>query len=158
MITMADLERTYTIPLRRDFIKKPMHERTKRAVSEIRRFISKHMKAEDVKLGKHLNEHLWSHGIKNPPGKVKVKAVRDGNSVTVELEGFDYKVEEIQKQKAEGPKTLKEKIAASIGPKEGEKKAPEQKAAEKKEETPTETPAKEEPKGAKPPKAKRRKG
>ena len=127
-------ERTYTIPLRRDFVKVPRYYRAKRAVNYVKSYISKHMKVEDVKIGRMLNQEIWSDGIKNPPGKVKVKATRDGNTVKVELEGHAYKVEKIQTEKTEAPSTLKDKLAAKMGVDKEEEKKPEEKEAGKKEE------------------------
>jgi len=133
---MAKLERTYTIPLRRDFAKVPKYKRSKRAIKHIKDFIVKHMKTEDVKLGKSLNEKVWMHGIKNPPGKVTVKAIKNEDVVTVELEGIDYKVEKVQTKKEE-PKTLKDKIEAKLDKKEvkaDKKEKPTEKKAKVKEE------------------------
>lgn len=140
---MAKLERSYVIPLRKGFVKVPKYYRSKRAINQIKDFISKHMKSEDIKIGKELNEYVWKHGIKNPPGKVKVKAIKDGNTVTVELEGFEYKVEKIQTEKTEKPSSLKEKLASKLKVDEQEKQEPEKEApSEKEPEKPAEAPAK----------------
>jgi len=71
------LERTYTIPLRKNFRKAPNYKRTKRSVKTIRDYLQKHMKCENVKLGKYLNLELWKDGRKNPPAKIQVKAIKD---------------------------------------------------------------------------------
>ncbi|MBI4159005.1 50S ribosomal protein L31e [Candidatus Woesearchaeota archaeon] len=71
------LERIYTIPLRREFMKAPNYRKTKRSVSAVREFLQKHMKCEEVKIGKYLNLELWKHGRKNPPPKIQVKAIKD---------------------------------------------------------------------------------
>ena len=82
------LERTYNVPLRREFLKAPKWNRTKKAVSAVKKFISKHMKSDDVRLGKYLNLELWKHGIKNPPHHVKVECKKDDKDVTrVEIVG-----------------------------------------------------------------------
>lgn len=114
---MAKIERTYTIPLRANFVKVPKYLRSKRAINHIKAFIVRHLKVEEenIRLGRNLNETVWQHGIKNPPGKVKVKAIKDGDKVTVELEGFDYKIEKVQTEKAEAPSTLKDKLAEKMG-------------------------------------------
>lgn len=70
-------ERIYTIPLRREFLKAPKYKRSKRAISAIRNFLIRHMKAEEVKIGKYLNLEIFKHGRKNPPPRIKVKAVKD---------------------------------------------------------------------------------
>lgn len=116
-----NLERVYTIPLRSDFIKVPRYYRAKRAINNIKRHIMKHMKTEDVRIGNVLNEHVWSRGITNPPGKVTVKAIKQEDYVTVELEGHAYKVQQVQTEKTDKPSSFKDKLAAKLNqPKEGE--------------------------------------
>ena len=98
--TEKTLERTYNVPLRREYLKAPRWQRTKKAVTALRQFLAKHMKAEEVKLSKELNEEMWKHGIKNPPHQIKVKAVKDDKGV-VKAELFG----------AEKPASKKEKKA-----------------------------------------------
>ena len=115
------LERVYNIPLRKDFLKVPLYKRTKRAISSLRDFVKRHMKAEDVKIGKYLNLELWKHGIKNPPHHVKVKCSKDDKGVVIaELEGAPAEKKE---------ETKKRKKPAKI------EETPEKKAEEKLEET-----------------------
>lgn len=114
MIPMAKTEQTYTIPLRRSFVKVPKYLRAKRAIATIKNYIVKHTHVEDVKLGNKLNELIWENGIKNPPGKVTVKAILDGTTVKVELEGHDYKVQKVQTEKTEQPTSLPAKLAANL--------------------------------------------
>ena len=71
------LERIYTIPLRKEFSRAPNYKRTKRSVRTIREFLQKHMKCDNVKLGKYLNLELWKNGRKNPPPRIQVKAIKD---------------------------------------------------------------------------------
>lgn len=70
-------ERIYTIPLRKEFNKTVEFNRAKKAVSATREFLQKHMKSNNVKLGKYLNEYLLSRGRKNPPLKVQVKVWKE---------------------------------------------------------------------------------
>ncbi len=133
------LERTYTIPLRSDFVRVPRYYRAKRAINRIKNYISKHMKSEDVRIGSVLNEHVWARGIKNPPGKVTVKAIREADFVTVELEGHVYKVQSVQTEKTEAPTSFKDKLAAKLQKKddsddkgEEESKAPVKESTSKK--------------------------
>ena len=74
---MAELERNYNIPLRREFLKVPKYKRSKKAITAIREFITKHMKATSVLISEELNKHVWKDGIKNPPHHVKITAVKD---------------------------------------------------------------------------------
>ncbi len=109
-------ERTYTIPLRKAILKVPRYKRAKRAMSEIRIFLKRHLKVETVKIGQHLNIYMWRHGIKNPPTKVKVNAIVDEEGVGwTELFGKpvlppteEEIKEEKKKEKAEAKKEEKE--------------------------------------------------
>ena len=47
----------------------------------------KHMKTENVVIGKYLNQEIWKNGPKNPPAKVSVKVVKEEDKVRVELVG-----------------------------------------------------------------------
>lgn len=145
-------EMTYTIPLREDFVKVPKHRRAKRAISKIKSYITRHMKSEDVKIGKVLNEKIWANGIKNPPGKVTVKAKRVEDSVTVELEGHEYNSEAVQTKKEE-PKTLKDKLKAKMGNAPGKKPEKEEKPKTPKAKEEKKPEAKPEVKPAEKPKA-----
>ena len=78
---MAVLERVYTIPLRKWVQKAPRYRGAKRAVAAVRKFLQKHMKSEEVKLGKFLNLELWKHGIRNPPPRIRVTVVKDEKGI-----------------------------------------------------------------------------
>ena len=39
--------------------------------------MKRHMKVEDVKIGRELNEHIWARGGKIVPSKVKIRAVKE---------------------------------------------------------------------------------
>ncbi len=84
MIFMAT-EKVYTIPLRRDYAKKPLWRRSNRALSFIRSFISKHTKNDNVKIATSVNEKVWERGRNFPPKNIKVKALEDKGSIKVEL-------------------------------------------------------------------------
>lgn len=79
----VDLERVYTIPLR-NATYASRRLRAKKAVAVVRKFLLRHMKAKQVKIGKNLNEHIWARGITKFPPRVKVKASRAGGVVTAE--------------------------------------------------------------------------
>ena len=110
------IERTYNVPLRREYLKVANWKRTKKAVSALRQFLAKHMKSEEVKLGKELNEHLWKHGIKNPPHHVKVNVSKDEKGV-VKAELFGVKKKEVKEEKKETKKDVK-KVEEKIDSKE----------------------------------------
>lgn len=74
--------------MRREYQKVPRWRRTKKAVKALKEFLQKHMKSEDVKLSKDLNEEIWKHGIRNPPHHVKVTVTKDDKGVvTADLFG-----------------------------------------------------------------------
>ena len=86
---MAETEHVYTIPLR-SVKSVPRWRRTNRAMSEVRDYLSKHMKtpAENVKIDKSLNEALWARGDEKPPQKIRVRAVKfDDGGVEAEFAG-----------------------------------------------------------------------
>lgn len=105
------IERTYTIPLRRAFLKAPRYKRAKRAVSEIKYFLEKHMKVapENLRIGKYINLEIWKHGIKNPPSRLRINVKKDDKGiVTAELVGAPVEAKkEVKKKEAkkETPKT-----------------------------------------------------
>jgi len=110
------LERSYNVPLRREWLKVAKHKRSKRAVGALRAFLEKHMKSDNVKLGSHVNEHIWERGIKNPPHHVKVNVTKDEEgAVKAELEGFEFKEAVKSKKTEEKPKGLKGKLQDVMG-------------------------------------------
>ena len=67
------MERTYTIPLRKEMAKVPKYKHTSKAVKTVRKFLQRHMKNENVKLGRHLNMELHKNGRKNTPPRIQVR-------------------------------------------------------------------------------------
>ena len=128
---MAITERTYNIPLRKGFSKVSIFKKTNRAVSEVKKFISKHMKSDNVKIGKTLNEELWAKGIKNPPHHVKVTVVKDDSGKVI-VDKFGVKIDlgakKAKKAKAETPM---EKLKEAMSEKKAEKVAKPSKTEEK---------------------------
>ncbi len=123
---MAQLERKYIIPLRKEWLKVPIYKRTKKSIRAVREFLEQHMKTEDVRIGRYLNEAIWARGMKRPPHKVDViaKKVEDkeNNYVTVELSNAPK--EEPKKETSKKSK-ITDKIKEAM-------KAPEDKEANKK--------------------------
>lgn len=101
------LERTYTIPLRREFQKVPGWRKTPKAVRATKQFLVKHMKSDNVKLGSALNQKLWQHGIRNPPHHVKVSVTKDDKG-EVKAELFGVKIKELSKEEIK-KKEMREK-------------------------------------------------
>jgi large subunit ribosomal protein L31e len=105
--TIVKDERVYVIPLRRRWLKVVKYQRGKKAVKAVREFIIKHMKSNDVKIGKYLNETLWERGIRKPPHKVKVRTWKEDDVVKVEL--IDAPIEEKKMEVKEDKKKVEEK-------------------------------------------------
>ena len=131
------LERVYNVPLRKEFQKVANWRRTEKAVTALRQFISKHMKSDNVILGKYVNQQLWKNGIKNPPHHVKINASKDEKGrVSVELVDLPSKAKrELEEQKKVDKK--KEGKEAEKKKEEDAKKAIE--AKKKEEKKPVET-------------------
>lgn len=99
------MERTYNIPLRKEYLKAPKYRRAKKAINAARAFLVRHMKSKDIKLGDELNKNIWSCGIKNPPHHIKVTAVKyDDGTVKAELAGFPVEKLKIEKPSKEAAK------------------------------------------------------
>jgi ribosomal protein L31E len=126
------IERTYTVPLRPGFRNAPAYYRTNKAMRTLRLFLARHMKVKDekIKVGQHLNELIWKHGIKNPPARVTIHVIKnDEGIVMAELEGKSFKEAVRPAAKSEEPQGLKERLQAAVG-KKGEGKADEKAAGE----------------------------
>ena len=116
---MAKLERIYTIPLGNAF-DAPRNKRVPKAVKLLKAFVSKHMKAdgETVSISEALNKYLWRGSIQKPPRKIKIRVIKEADTIKAYL--HDEKIEEKKKEepKKEEKKTEEKKPAA----KEPEKK------------------------------------
>lgn len=102
-------ERTYTIPLRREFQKTTRFKKAKKAVTAVKEFTLKHAKAKEVKVGRYLNEAIWANGIKYPPARVKVRITKENDIATVEL--IDAPIVE---KKTTEKKKIKEEVKAEV--------------------------------------------
>jgi large subunit ribosomal protein L31e len=70
-------EKIYTIPVgRRGYVTDRGH-RAPRAVRDVRAYVSRHMKADEVAMSNEINAALWAGGINKPPRKITVRAVKD---------------------------------------------------------------------------------
>jgi len=145
------IEKEYIIPLREKCRITPRYKKTPKAIRTIKEFLARHMKIYDrdlkkIKLDKYLNEFLWARGIKNPPNKIKVKAIKEGDLVKVELfempEKMKFKKARREKllEKAEGKQKKKEKTKETA---EEQKISEEKKVEEKEKAKATETAIKE---------------
>ena len=123
-------ERAYTIPLRVVYNRAARKERAKRAMKHIREFIARHMHAdpENVKIHTSVNEIVWQRGIEKPPRKIKVVAVKDGETVWVYTPEVRAEIAKAEKKRKRAAK----KKAAEEKKEEKEEKAEEKKESKKK--------------------------
>lgn len=80
-----ELTRTYVVPLGVAF-EAPPYRRAKKALTIIKEFATRHMKATQVKVDTRVNELVWARGIKRPPRRITLEMERDEDGVvTVRL-------------------------------------------------------------------------
>lgn len=122
-------EREYIIPLRKKFQLAARYKKTPKAVKSVKEFLARHMQIRDrdlkkIKIDKFLNEILWFRGIRNPPHKVRVRAVKEGDLVRVyavdlpkklefKKKRFDKRTQEA-KEAIEKKKTMMQKAKESM--------------------------------------------
>jgi len=70
-------EKVYTIPLRHVWVVTPRGKRAPRSVRDVRDYVARHMKADEVAISNEINSELWARSINKPPRKVTVRAVKD---------------------------------------------------------------------------------
>ncbi len=108
------IERTYNVPLRKEYRKAPRWKRTPKAVKALKQFLEKHMKSDNVNLDGSVNTQLWKHGMKNPPHHIKVTVTKDEEGV-VNASLFGAKKEKTKvtkKDQKEAKKSPKKEVAA----------------------------------------------
>ena len=134
------LEREYVIPLRDRWKKVPRYKRANKAIKTIKEFLVRHMKIYDrnlnkIKIDRYLNEVVWFRGIKKPPIKIKVKAVKEGDVVKAELfevpEKLKFKKLREEKREQKAMEVIDKKKA--IKKTEEEEKVKEERKIEEKE-------------------------
>ena len=125
------LEREYVVPLRRGWIKVPEYGRVKKAVKTLKEFMVRNMKIYDrdlrkVRVNILLNNELMFRGIRHPPAKIRVKAVKyDDGTVEVKLvnlpKHIEFEVAREARMKLESMKNSEKKEKADEAPKEEKK-------------------------------------
>jgi large subunit ribosomal protein L31e len=70
-------EKIYTIPLRHVWAVTPRGKRAPRAVRDVRNYVARHMKSDEVAVSNEINSQIWGRSINKPPRKVTVRAVKD---------------------------------------------------------------------------------
>ena len=70
-------EKVYTISLRHAWVVTPRGKRAPRAVRDVRNYVARHMKSDEVAISNEINSQIWGRSINKPPRKVTVRAVKD---------------------------------------------------------------------------------
>lgn len=78
--TKSELERIYTIPLR-GVKMGTRSKRADRAVREVRAFLTRHMKSDQIWLDNEVNQALWSRGKFHIRSRIRVRATRFADGV-----------------------------------------------------------------------------
>jgi large subunit ribosomal protein L31e len=113
-VDVAVLEREYIVPLRKEWSKVQEYKRATKAVKALKQFIAKHMKIYDrdtrkVKVNILLNNEIRFRGMRKPPARIKVKAIKYESGIVqvklVELpKHIEFQVAREAKKKAESMK------------------------------------------------------
>jgi large subunit ribosomal protein L31e len=138
-----EIEREYTIPLRSKCRHVPRYKKTNKAVRTVKEFLVRHMKIRDrdlnkIKLDIRVNDYLWENGIKNPPCRIKVKAVKKEDFVYVSLLESSKKLEDKQKRMDKREENAKksekaQKVEEKVSEKNNEAPESDEKKEEEKE-------------------------
>lgn len=137
------VERIYIIPLREKCRPVPRYRKAEKAIKTIKEFIARHMKIRDrdlnkIKIDGYLNEIIWLRGIRNPPHKIKVKAIKqkaeplDKSSKSQAKEEYIVRVEAVDLPEKLKFKKLREEKAIKAATEVVKKKKAEKKVEEKK--------------------------
>ncbi|MGQ4914860.1 MAG: 50S ribosomal protein L31e [Candidatus Asgardarchaeia archaeon] len=74
------VDRIYTVPLS-DVIYVPHYKRAKKAISILRKFVTRHMKPDELIIDPKVNEYIWKNGIKRPPRRIRIRATKDTEGI-----------------------------------------------------------------------------
>lgn len=112
----------------------PVKKRAKRAMTFIRRFVTKHTRIpnEAVAIAKDLNEAVWARGIRNIPNKLDISVLLEGKNARVFLKDSKLLPAFVAEKKAEKKKKEEEaeKKKTETESKEGKNEAAEQEKIE----------------------------
>ncbi len=74
-------ERLYTVPLRRAFWTGSRLRRSNQAVRVLRKFVTRHMKPEELLIQPEVNEKIWARGIQKPPRRIRVRVTKNSDNL-----------------------------------------------------------------------------
>jgi large subunit ribosomal protein L31e len=70
-------EKIFTIPIAKMGYATDRGHRSPKAVRDVRAYVERHMKADEVSISNEINQAIWDRGINKPPRKITVRAVKD---------------------------------------------------------------------------------
>ena len=69
-------EKIITLNLRKQVVRTPLWKRSNATVKILREVLEKKTKIKKIKIGKNINEKIWSRGIKNPETSLRIKVTK----------------------------------------------------------------------------------
>ena len=99
--------RDYTINIHKMLQGIQFKKRAPRCIRDIKRFATKEMYTEDVRIDTGLNRFIWVNGIRNVPRKVRVRITRKRNEDEDAKNKFYSLVQHVQVDSFVGLKTEK---------------------------------------------------
>lgn len=99
--------RDYTINIHKMLQGVQFKKRAPRCIRDIKRFATKEMYTEDVRIDTGLNRFIWVNGIRNVPRKVRVRITRKRNEDEDAKNKFYSLVQHVQVDSFVGLKTEK---------------------------------------------------
>ena len=143
----VSVEKIYTIPLRKAYIKSPRIEKTKKSVKAVKTYVIKHTKIPNVKISEKLNSTLWSSGAKKPLHTIRVKVTITDDVASVRLpEEITFEEEKKKFLEKKDKKTDEKPGEIALAPEEAKPEVKEEKSTEdKKEEPKAEAPVESKP-------------
>ena len=76
---MTEVTRDCTIHMAKRLHKIQFKKRAPRAIREIVKFAQKEMRTYHVRVDPTLNRHVWSHGVRNVPRRIRMRLSRKKN-------------------------------------------------------------------------------
>jgi large subunit ribosomal protein L31e len=99
--------RDYTINIHKLLHGIQFKKRAPRCIRDIKRFATKEMYTEDVRIDTGLNRFIWLNGIRNVPRKVRVRITRKRNEDEDAKHKFYSLVQHVKVESFDGLKTEK---------------------------------------------------
>ena len=97
--------RDYTVNLHKRLHGITFKKKAPRALRELKKFASAQMKTSDVRIDAKLNKFIWNRGVKNVPGRVRVRLSRKRNEDEEAVEKLYTLVQHVEVDSVKGLQT-----------------------------------------------------